>query len=80
MPIRQYGSAVTNNGQGEIKTNHIAESILKDAAPEVVFVRCVYFMENWATAMATINSPDPFFFSTITPLDYKIPMVRVTHL
>ncbi|KAA8644211.1 hypothetical protein EYZ11_012550 [Aspergillus tanneri] len=65
------------SGTGEIVTNHTAETILRDAAPEVVFVRCAYFMENWATVLETIKSEHPFFFSTITPLDYKVNMVAV---
>lgn len=27
--------------------------------------------------LATLKGPDPFFFSTITPVDYKIPMVSI---
>ncbi|KXH41198.1 hypothetical protein CSIM01_03404 [Colletotrichum simmondsii] len=36
------------HGTGEIRTNYEAEQALIGAAPEVVFVRCAYFMENWA--------------------------------
>jgi uncharacterized protein YbjT (DUF2867 family) len=60
--------------KGEILSNHEAEVILKDAAPEVVFVRCAYFMENWGMALETL--PQGFFFTTLTPLDYGLPMVR----
>ncbi|KAK8036933.1 hypothetical protein PG991_001247 [Apiospora marii] len=63
--------------QGEIKTNHEAEQALMGAAPEVVFVRCAYFMENWAMALATVKAEPPFFYSVISPADYKIPMVSV---
>lgn len=34
-------------------------------------------MENWTASIDTLKAPDPFFFSTITPLDYKVPMVAV---
>jgi len=34
-------------------------------------------MENWMMALETVHADPPFFFSTITPLDYKIPMVRL---
>jgi uncharacterized protein YbjT (DUF2867 family) len=34
-------------------------------------------MENWTMNLATLKGPDPFFFSTITPVDYKIPMVSI---
>ncbi|KAK4118849.1 NAD(P)-binding protein [Parathielavia appendiculata] len=63
------------HGTGEILTNHEAEVVLKDAAPEVVFVRCAYFMENWATALETL--PQGFFFTTLTPLDHALPMIAV---
>jgi uncharacterized protein YbjT (DUF2867 family) len=43
--------------------------------PSITFVRCAYFMENWSSSIDTLKAPEPFFFSTITPLDYKIPMV-----
>lgn len=62
--------------QGEILTNHAAEVVLKDAAPEVVFVRCAYFMENWASSLKTVKEAG-FFFSTITPLDFPLPMVSL---
>lgn len=34
-------------------------------------------MENWTSCIDTLKAPEPFFFSTITPLDYKVPMVAV---
>ncbi|GLA02083.1 hypothetical protein AnigIFM60653_001379 [Aspergillus niger] len=67
-------------GTGEIMTNHIAEEILKDVVPEVVFMRCAYFMENWAPAMETVQAKQPHLFSVITPLDYEIPMVSVADI
>ncbi|KAJ0366920.1 hypothetical protein COL154_003427 [Colletotrichum chrysophilum] len=45
------------------------------SAPEVVFVRCAYFMENWAAALKTAKSEQHYFHSVISPADYKIPMV-----
>lgn len=30
--------------------------------------------------LATLKGPDPFFFSTITPVDYKIPMVSISDI
>ncbi|PYI09741.1 NAD(P)-binding protein [Aspergillus sclerotiicarbonarius CBS 121057] len=68
------------SGTGEIRTNHIAEEILKDVVPEVIFMRCAYFMENWAAAIQTVQSEQPHFDSSITPLDYEIPMVAVTDI
>lgn len=34
-------------------------------------------MENWASCVETLQAPEPFFFSTVTPLDWKVPMVAV---
>ncbi|KAK8093693.1 hypothetical protein PG997_000378 [Apiospora hydei] len=65
------------HGTGEIRTNHEAEQSLLGSAPEVVFMRCAYFMENWAAALATLDADPPSFYSVISPADYKIPMVSV---
>ncbi|KAI9164202.1 hypothetical protein HJFPF1_05842 [Paramyrothecium foliicola] len=62
-------------GTGEVMTNHVSEHIYRDAAPEVVFIRNTYFMENWISAVATIKSSTPHFYSTVTPADYKLPMI-----
>ncbi|KAF4983548.1 hypothetical protein FZEAL_1083 [Fusarium zealandicum] len=65
-------------GVGEIKTNHIAEQVFKSTnVAEIVYVRCAYFMENWTMALETLKAPEPFFFSTITPLDFKVAMIAV---
>ncbi|KAI8261339.1 Heterokaryon incompatibility protein 6, OR allele [Colletotrichum sp. SAR11_239] len=50
---------------------------LVGSAPEVVFVRCAYFMENWAAALETAKSEKHYFHSVISPAEYKIPMVSV---
>ncbi|KAK2016345.1 NAD(P)-binding protein [Colletotrichum eremochloae] len=65
------------HGTGEIKTNYEAEQALTGAAPEVVFVRCAYFMENWIAALETLKAESPFFYSVLCPEDLKIPMVSV---
>ncbi|KAL2257809.1 hypothetical protein VTK26DRAFT_9151 [Humicola hyalothermophila] len=64
------------SGTGEILSNHQSEVVMKDAAPEVVFVRCAYFMENWAMSVETVKEAG-FFFSTLTPMDYALPMIAV---
>ncbi|KAF5510431.1 hypothetical protein CGCS363_v003862 [Colletotrichum siamense] len=69
--------AQLEHGTGEIKTNYEAEQALIGSAPEVVFVRCAYFMENWAAALETTKSEKRHFHSVISPADYKIPMVSV---
>lgn len=64
--------------KGEIKTNNIAERVFATTnVPEIIFIRCAYFMENWTVALDTLRGPEPFFFSTVTPLEWKIPMVAV---
>lgn len=66
--------------KGEIRTNHAAEQALRTTnVPEILFVRCGYFMENWTVfGSATLKAqPSPYFESLITPLDWKIPMVAV---
>ncbi|KAK1758943.1 hypothetical protein QBC47DRAFT_370795 [Echria macrotheca] len=63
-----------DHGTGEILTSHAAETVLADAAPEVVFVRCAYFMHNWEAALKTISEAG-FFFTTLTPLDNTLPQV-----
>ncbi|KAF4430543.1 hypothetical protein F53441_13947 [Fusarium austroafricanum] len=65
-------------GVGELKTNHISEEVIKTAnVPEIIIVRCTYFMENWTMSVETLKAPEPFFFSTITPLDFKVAMVAI---
>ncbi|RYP01582.1 hypothetical protein DL763_000113 [Monosporascus cannonballus] len=71
----QYGEGV-----GEIRTNHVSETIYQGAAAEVVFIRNVYFMENWVAALDTINTEQPHFYSPLTPLDYKLPMVSTVDI
>ncbi|KJZ78678.1 hypothetical protein HIM_02069 [Hirsutella minnesotensis 3608] len=67
-----------SSGVGEVKTNHIAETIFATTnVPSITFVRCGYFMENWAMGLETLKAPEPFVYSAITPLDWMIPMVAV---
>ncbi|KID90450.1 NAD-dependent epimerase/dehydratase [Metarhizium guizhouense ARSEF 977] len=67
-----------SSGVGEIKTNNIAERVFATTnVPEIIFIRCAYFMENWTVALDSLRGPEPFFFSTVTPLEWKIPMVAV---
>jgi len=34
-------------------------------------------MENWTMSLETLKAPEPFFYSTITPLNFKVAMVAV---
>jgi uncharacterized protein YbjT (DUF2867 family) len=66
------------SSQGEIKTNNRAETILSQTrVPSISFIRCGYFMENWSSCVETLKAPEPFFYSTIAPADWKVPMVAV---
>ena len=61
--------------KGEIATNHVAEKTFAGAAPEVIFARCAYFMENWASGFESLKTDPPFFYSVITPASNAVPMV-----
>ncbi|KAH8755321.1 hypothetical protein F5883DRAFT_469264 [Diaporthe sp. PMI_573] len=67
-------------GTGEIATNHVAEKALAGAAPEVVFVRCAYFMENWGMALHGLKGDPPSICTTISPASHAIPMVSVNDI
>ncbi|KAH7010088.1 hypothetical protein EDB80DRAFT_839261 [Ilyonectria destructans] len=66
-----------DHGIGTLQINHISDNILKDAVPEVLIVKPGYFQENWAHAFQTIQADPPLVYSTITPVDHKIPMVSL---
>jgi uncharacterized protein YbjT (DUF2867 family) len=78
MTPPEQGSQADEAFQGEIKTNNMAEQVFAELdVPELVFVRCAYFMENWLNFLGTLKAPEPLVPSTITPLDWKVPMVAV---
>ncbi|WYZ39902.1 hypothetical protein EsH8_IV_000243 [Colletotrichum jinshuiense] len=62
---------------GILKVNHISDTILKTAAPEVAIVKPGYFMENWAHTLETAKAEPPVIYSPATPIDHKIPMVSL---
>jgi len=64
----------TDMSKGEILTNHTSEVVLRDAASEVVFVRASYFMENWASSIATVTK-ESFLYTSVTPVDFAWPHV-----
>ncbi|KAL2129779.1 hypothetical protein VTI74DRAFT_7313 [Chaetomium olivicolor] len=67
-----------DHGTGIIRLNHISDTILENAAPEVVVVRPGYFQEDWAAAIeAAVQSDPPVFHSWITPADHKVPIVSL---
>ncbi|KAK4454489.1 hypothetical protein QBC34DRAFT_393528 [Podospora aff. communis PSN243] len=67
----QYGE-----GTGEILTNHTSEVVLKDAAPEVVFMRPGYFMNTWMESLDIVKN-EGFFYSVVTPSDFAWPQIAV---
>lgn len=76
--LSSLGAEYTH-GTGELLTNHVAEQCLGGTAvPEVAFIRCSYFMENWTLFdRDNLVGADPFFTTLITPPDWKIPMIAV---
>ncbi|KAK7409234.1 hypothetical protein QQX98_008610 [Neonectria punicea] len=66
-----------DHGIGILRINHISDTILKDAVPEVLIIKPGYFQENWAHAFDTIKADPPVFYSPVTPVDHKIPMVSL---
>lgn len=56
----------------------LLKSTWGDAASEVVFVRCAFLMENWATFIKTVNFEFPSSHSLIdVSWDDKMPMVAL---
>ncbi|KAF7555203.1 hypothetical protein G7Z17_g2390 [Cylindrodendrum hubeiense] len=66
-----------DHGIGILRINHISDTILKDAVPEVLIVKPGYFQENWVHAFQTIQADPPLLYSPLTPVDHKIPMVSL---
>ncbi|KAF7562638.1 hypothetical protein G7046_g1474 [Stylonectria norvegica] len=62
---------------GILKLNHISDTILKNAVSEVMIAKPGYFQENWAHVLETVQADPALIYSTITPLDHKIPMVSI---
>lgn len=65
---------------GILSLNHITETILCEAAPEVVIIRPGFFMEIWAPSLETLRLDPPFLESWISPLDHAIPMISVADI
>uniref|UniRef100_A0A0D2YGF7 NAD(P)-binding domain-containing protein n=1 Tax=Fusarium oxysporum (strain Fo5176) TaxID=660025 RepID=A0A0D2YGF7_FUSOF len=66
------------DGRDIIEHSQRISKVLKNTdIPEIIIIRCSYFMENWTMSVETLKGSDPYFFSTITPLDFKIAMVAI---
>lgn len=59
---------------GNIFTTHILEEELQSAAPQMVFVRCAWFMDNWQPLLPVAREPG-VLPSFLLPLDRAIPMI-----
>ncbi|KFA54561.1 hypothetical protein S40293_02240 [Stachybotrys chartarum IBT 40293] len=77
----EWEQTPANYVKGEIKANNIAESVFSGTmVPAITFVRCAYFMENWTYFLDSLDAPRPFITSTITPLDWQVPMVAAADI
>ncbi len=67
-------SAHLDRGNGPVKSLHMAEAILAEAAPKVSFLRAAYFLENWQSGLGLAKAQGilPSFLSN---LDAKRSMV-----
>lgn len=61
-------------GTGNILTNFDQEQLLAGVVPHVTFLRCAWFMDNWAAAAAAAAETG-LFSSLLAPLDAAFPMV-----
>ncbi|KAK0669298.1 hypothetical protein QBC41DRAFT_275155 [Cercophora samala] len=68
-----------SSGTGELKANHAAETTISTLPLSIqkVYVRCSWFMENWASELPNLLSDKPFFYSTISPADFPFPHIAV---
>ena len=68
--------AERSSGTGNIVTTHVLEETLKDTAPQVVIVRCAWFMENWFSSVSAVKSgQSPVLGSMLQKLERKIPQI-----
>lgn len=68
--------AERNSGTGNIRTTYILEEVLKGLAPQVVMVRCAWFMENWFSSVVAVKSgQSPVLGSMLQKLDRAIPHI-----
>ncbi|KAF4553759.1 putative NAD(P)H-binding protein 3 [Elsinoe fawcettii] len=65
---------------GILKANTITDRTLATAAPEVIIAQGGWFMENWASALTTIENETPYFDSFLTPTGTRIPMISMSDI
>ncbi|CAF3463342.1 unnamed protein product [Rotaria sp. Silwood1] len=68
--------AEKSSGTGNILTTHILEETLKGTAPQIVIIRCAWFMENWFKSVSAVKlGQSPVLGSMLQKLERKIPQV-----
>ncbi|MCL1464083.1 NmrA family NAD(P)-binding protein [Argonema galeatum] len=66
-------------GTGNIRTTWIFEQRFRQIDLPIAFVRCAYFMENWAS-VASVAASEGVMPSFLSPLDRAIPMVAAADI
>jgi uncharacterized protein YbjT (DUF2867 family) len=70
-----------SSGTGNILTTHVLEETLKDTAPQVIVVRCAWFMENWFSSVSAVKSgQSPVLGSMLQKLERKIPQIATNDI
>ena len=68
--------AERTSGTGNVLTAHITEETLNGTAPQVVLIRCAWFMENWSSSVLAVKSGKATMIeSMLQKLDRKISQV-----
>ncbi|KAK3307191.1 uncharacterized protein B0T15DRAFT_492683 [Chaetomium strumarium] len=75
--FRLWARSITMTLHGILRLNHISDTILKDAAQEVITVRPGFFYDEFAHAFEAARADPPVFHAWITRVDHKIPMVSI---
>ncbi|KAK6837988.1 hypothetical protein PG990_014712 [Apiospora arundinis] len=65
------------SGTGILRLNHVTDSILKDAVPEVIIVKPAYYYHTWISAAQIKGSGTLRIESPLEDPEYKVPMVSV---
>jgi len=61
-------------GTGKIVTTHILEELLANSAPEVIYLRAAYFLENWGASTKAVKETSTLT-TFIDPPTFSMPMV-----
>lgn len=79
MVVLSSIGAQHDTGTGMIRTNRLMERALAGKAPATAFLRCAYFLENWAPMVGVVSAMGnlPAF---LHPIDRAIPMVAAADI